>query len=169
MTTTENAPASATQLVAERTMAAPPAVIFALLTDPSRHHLTEPTDWVRGSLEESPSPITEVDQVFGIEMFHVNAGGRYEMQNRVTVLDPGRAIAWEPSQYSPEGVLQSGGWFWRYDLEPVDGGTRVRLTHDWAATPPEIAAAIGGMPAVDTAHLDRSLASLARAVESGRG
>lgn len=166
--TSENAPAVATQLIAERTIAATPPAIFALLTDPARHHHTEPTDWVRGSLEESPPPITEVDQVFGIEMFHVNAGGRYEMHNRVTVLDPGRAIAWEPSQYSPEGVLEGGGWFWRYDLEPVDEGTRVRLTYDWAATPPEIAEQIGGLPSVDTAHLDRSLASLAQAVESGR-
>ncbi|WP_284304032.1 hypothetical protein [Mobilicoccus caccae] len=44
----------------------------------------------------------------------------------------------------------------------------MRLTYDWAATPPEIAEQIGGLPSVDTAHLDRSLASLAQAVESGR-
>ena len=65
-----------------RTIAAPPEEVFALLADPARHHETEPTDWVRGSIEEDPAPLTEVGQVFGIEMFHVNAPGRYDMHNR---------------------------------------------------------------------------------------
>lgn len=43
--------AEPTHLVAERTVHAAPEQVFSLLTDPSRHHLTEPTDWVRGILE----------------------------------------------------------------------------------------------------------------------
>lgn len=156
-----------TRLIAERIIHASPAQVFSLLSDPSRHHLTEPTDWVRGSLEAAPAPLTEVGQVFGIEMFHLDAGGRYEMHNLVTALEPDRVIACEPSQYSPQGVLEGGGWFWRYDLEQATGGTRVRLTYDWAATPPELAAEIGGLPSVGTDHLEHSLEGLARAVETG--
>ncbi|MFC7465567.1 SRPBCC family protein [Brachybacterium sp. GCM10030252] len=153
------------RLVAHRVVKAPPGEVFALLTDPSRHHETEPTDWVRGALDGAPERLTAAGQVFGIEMFHVNAGGRYEMHNLVTLLEPERAIAWEPSQYGADGTLQGGGWIWRYDLEPVAEGTRVSLTYDWSATPPEVAAAIGGMPAVGPDHLEASLASLAETVE----
>lgn len=158
--------AEPTHLVAEHTIHAASKKVFSLLADPSRHHLTEPTDWVRGSLEQSPATITEVGQVFGIEMFHVNAGGRYEMHNRVIALEPERTIAWEPAQYSADGTLETGGWTWRYDLEPAGADTRVRLTYDWSATPPEIIEQIGGMPAVGIDHLERSLEALADAVET---
>ncbi|EUA35796.1 hypothetical protein I552_6598 [Mycobacterium xenopi 3993] len=41
-----------------RTIAARPEQIFAVLADPSRHHSTEPTDWVRdaGTPRRSPRP-----------------------------------------------------------------------------------------------------------------
>ena len=165
MTTDQHTSAETMQLHAERTVLATPQTIFALLTDPSRHHLTEPTDWVRGSLESDPARITEVGQVFGIEMFHVGAGGRYEIHNLVIDLEPDRAIAWRPSQYTPDGSLTSGGWTWRYDLDPAPDGTRVRLTYDWSATPPEVAEQVGGLPAVGTEFLDRSHAALASVVE----
>ncbi|WP_193105513.1 SRPBCC family protein [Brachybacterium sp. FME24] len=155
----------ADRFIAERIVHALPDVVFDLLTDPSKHHLTEPTDWVRGSLESEPARITATGQVFGIEMFQVNAGGRYEMHNLVIAFEPGRTVAWEPAQYSANGTLEGGGWTWRYDLEPVPEGTRVRLTYDWSATPPEVAEEIGGLPSVGPEFLDRSLAALAGSVE----
>ncbi|MDV3296970.1 MAG: hypothetical protein LOY01_14345, partial [Brachybacterium paraconglomeratum] len=108
---------------------------------PARHHETEPTNWVRGSLEEDPAPLTEVGQVFGIEMFHENAHGRYDMHNRVIAFEQDRTIAWEPGQYGPDGELGTGGWTWRYDLAPAggagdgDSATEVTLTYDWSAVP----------------------------------
>jgi uncharacterized protein YndB with AHSA1/START domain len=149
--------------VATRTVPAAPQAVFALLADPSRHHETEPTDWVRGSLEEDPAPLTEVGQVFGIEMFHENAGGRYEMHNRVIALEPERTIAWEPGQYGPDGELATGGWTWRYDLAPEAGGTLVTLTHDWNATPDQIMEELG-LPAFPPSFLEESLAALERAL-----
>ena len=57
MSTTDPAiPDTGTRYSVTRTVAAPPEAVFALLTDPSRHHETEPTDWVRGSLEVEPAP-----------------------------------------------------------------------------------------------------------------
>lgn len=158
---------STTSIAAERTVHAFPQEVFALLADPSRHHPTEPCDWVRGSLEKQPAPITEVGHVFGMEMFNTHRGGRYEMHNRVTVLEPDRAIAWAPGQRTADGEIAAGGWFWRYDLEPATDGTRVRLTYDWAETPQETIEKIGGMPAVSERYLGKSLAALAAAVEPG--
>jgi hypothetical protein len=149
--------------VVARTVPAAPQAVFALLADPARHHETEPTDWVRGSLEEDPAPLTEVGQVFGIEMFHENAGGRYEMHNRVIAHAQDRTLAWEPGQYGPDGELDTGGWTWRYDLAPEEGGTLVTLTHDWSAVPGPLTEELG-LPAFPPSFLEESLAALERAV-----
>ncbi|GAA1488846.1 SRPBCC family protein [Brachybacterium sacelli] len=165
MNSPQHSGAEETRLVAERTVDASPATVFSLLTDPSKHHLTEPTDWVRGSLEADPAPITEVGRVFGMDMFHVDAGGHYEMYNQVITLEAERAIAWKPSQYGADGTLASGGWVWRYDLAATPAGTRVQLMFDWSETPPQLAGELG-FPPFATEFLDRSLAALAHAVET---
>ncbi|MDN5821628.1 MAG: SRPBCC family protein [Brachybacterium sp.] len=152
--------------VITRTLDADRSAVFALLTDPSRHHETEPTDWVRGPLETEPAPLTEVDQIFGIEMFHENAGGRYDMHNRVIALDPERTIAWQPGQYGPDGSWGAGGWTWRYDLASVGGSTRVTLTYDWSAVPESLRAEFG-LPPFPPAFLEDSLAALEKAVVAG--
>ena len=159
------------RFVVSRTIAAPPSEVFALLTDPARHPETEPTDWVRASLEADPAPLTEVGQVFGIEMFHENAGGRYDMHNRVIAFEQDRTVAWEPGQYGPDGELGTGGWTWRYDLAPdgsgtgtgtesdAESGTRVTLTYDWSAVPPPMREEFG-LPPFPPSFLEESLAEL---------
>lgn len=159
-------PDTGTRYAVTRTIAAPPEAVFALLADPARHHETEPTNWVRGSLEEDPAPLTEVGQVFGIEMFHENAHGRYDMHNRVTAFEQGRTIAWEPGQYGPDGELGTGGWTWRYDLASAGGageGTEVTLTYDWSAVPDPLQKEFG-LPPFPPSFLEESLAALERAV-----
>ena len=169
MTTADpSTPDTGTRYAVTRTIAAPPEAVFALLADPARHHETEPTDWVRGPLEEDPAPLTEVGQVFGIEMFHVNTPGRYDMHNRVIAFEQDRTIAWEPGQYGPDGELGTGGWTWRYDLAPAggaDGGpaTEVTLTYDWSAVPDPLQKEFG-LPPFPPSFLEESLAALERAV-----
>ena len=169
MTTADpSTPDTGTRYAVTRMIAAPPEEVFALLADPARHHETEPTDWVRGSLEEDPAPLTEVGQVFGIEMFHENAHGRYDMHNRVIAFEQDRTIAWEPGQYGPDGELGTGGWTWRYDLAPAggaDGGpaTEVTLTYDWSAVPDPLQKEFG-LPPFPPSFLEESLAALERAV-----
>jgi hypothetical protein len=52
----------------------------------------------------------------------------YSMVNEVVEFEENRRIAWEPRMRAL--TLVSGGRIWRYELEPVDGGTRVTETWD---------------------------------------
>lgn len=152
------------KLVRSRTVDAPTEAVFALLADPTRHQETEPGDWVRDALDATP--ITGAGQVFGMNMFHEAAGGAYVMHNRVADFEQDRVLAWEPGQLNAGGDLDTGGWIWRYDLEPAEGGTRVSLTYDWSATPESLRANIGGMPPFGPEFLDDSLAALDSALNS---
>lgn len=166
-TATAETPRSRTErLTVSRRIAAGPSAIFAVLCDPTLHRDTEPTDWVREAID--PAPITAVDQVFAMQMFHVGAGGGYVMHNRVTVFEPERAIGWMPGGSDSQGKVQAGGWWWRYDLTPATaGGTDVQLTYDWSAAGPEIRKIVP-LPAVDEAYLNRSLETLAGTVAGSR-
>lgn len=73
---------SSERFVVTRTIAAPPAEVFAVLADPQRHQDTEPGDWVRDAV--SREPITGAGQIFVINMFLEFAGGHYVMHNLVT-------------------------------------------------------------------------------------
>lgn len=148
-------------MAASRFVQARPEQVFALLSDPARHQETEPNDWVGEAV--SPEPITGVGQVFGIRMFHLNAGGHYRMDNRVIAFEKDRTIAWEPGQYGKDGHLGTGGWTWRYDLAAQDGGTEVTLTYDWSAVPQPQREEFG-LPPFGQEFLEESLDSLARAV-----
>lgn len=136
--------------------------IFALLSDPARHHDTEPGDWVRDAID--PQPITGVGEVFGMNMYAEPMGGDYRMHNTVTTFEPEEAIAWDPGQADSSGIAVPGGWRWRYDLAEADGGTDVTLTYDWSATPQATRVHFGGFPPFGPDFLEASLASLDRAV-----
>lgn len=155
----------AEQMVVSRTIAASPDEVFAVLSDPNEHQNTEPTDWVRDAID--PQPITDTGQVFGMHMFIEAAGGHYDMHNKVIDFEKDRVIAWEPGQLNKDGQLETGGWTWRYDLAPVDGGTEVTLTYDWSRTPEPVRKEIGGMPPFGPDFLDASLATLDRRLSSG--
>lgn len=149
------------RFVVARDVPAPPAEVFALLADPTRHHETEPGDWVRDAID--PAPITEVGQVFGMNMGMPQDGTPYTMHNRVTVFERDRILAWEPGQLDEAGALGTGGWLWRYDLEPTDSGTRVRLTYDWSGVPDQMREQFG-LPQFEPAFLEESLRNLESAL-----
>lgn len=155
-------PSEAEQLVVTHVVPATPDVIFAVLADPSRHHDTEPGDWVRDAIDAAP--ITAVGQVFGMNMHLDMLGGDYVMHNEVTEFEPDRVIAWMPGTTTDEGRLQTGGWTWHYRLEPTDGGTAVTLTYDWSRTPPQTRAGLPALPPFGRGFLHRSLDALERAV-----
>lgn len=150
------------QMTATRQIQASPTAIFAVLRDPARHQDTEPTDWVGEAIDSAP--ITGTGQIFGMNMYHKNVGGDYQMYNRVSAFEQDRTIAWQPGQYGDDGELEAGGWSWRYDLAEHDGGTEVTLTYDWSAAPDEMKSS-GNLPPFKQSFLQKSLDTLAASVE----
>ena len=109
----------------ERVIAAPPEAIFALLADPRRHKDFDGSGTVR-SAKKMPDAL-KLGSTFGMSM---RLGIHYSMQSTVIEFEPNRRIAW---QTRPPGRIPgklAGGRIWRYELEPVDGGTRVRESWD---------------------------------------
>ena len=148
-----------------RTIAASPEAVFAVLSDPSRHHDTEPGDWVRDAV--APEPITAAGQIFAMNMYLTQIGGDYVTHNLVNVFDRNRAIGWLTGRLDDEGNHVPGGWFWRYDLVANGDGTDVTLTYAWTDTPQEFRDQVGGMPPFPADYLAASLAALERTVKSG--
>lgn len=158
----EQPPTPKDRLVRTRTIPASVDQIFTLLSDPRRHHETEPGDWVRGAIDGAP--ITEVGQVFSMDMYLDVVGGAYRIDNTVTAFDPPHAIAWDPGQADDSGRIVPGGWRWRYDLTATDAGTEVALTYDWSAVTESTREEFGGFPPFPAEFLEASLESLERAV-----
>lgn len=138
---------------------APASAVFAVLADPARHAAIDGTGWVRDSLDGEL--LTHTGQMFRIAMYHDNHPDKhYEMANKVINFEQDRTIAWEPGQAGEDGVVEFGGWTWRYDLEPVGTAqTRVTLRYDWSAVPPMLREHIE-FPPFPVQHLENSLSNL---------
>jgi uncharacterized protein YndB with AHSA1/START domain len=108
-----------------RVIPAPPERIFELLADPARHPEIDGSGTVRGV--KTPPQTLGLGSKFGMAM---KLGIPYSMVSTVIEFEPNRRIAW---QTRPPGRIPgklAGGRIWRYELEPVDGGTRVRESWD---------------------------------------
>jgi uncharacterized protein YndB with AHSA1/START domain len=142
------------------TVDAPAERVFALLADPAAHAAIDGTGWVRQPVDREQ--LTGVGQVFRMGMHHDNhPTGDYQVANEVVVLDPPRAIAWQPVEELADGTLRPGGWVWRYDLAPAGGGgTEVTLTYDWSAVPAPVREHIA-FPPFPPDHLTNSVQHLA--------
>ncbi|HEX3705521.1 MAG TPA: SRPBCC family protein [Mycobacteriales bacterium] len=107
----------------ERVIPATPEAIFALIADPSRHHEIDGSGTVRDA-KDMPATL-ELGAKFGMSM---KLGVRYSTVSTVIEYEPGRRLAWQT--YPTVGGRLAGGRIWRYELEQVEGGTRVRETWD---------------------------------------
>lgn len=108
----------------ERVIPAPPASIFAYVADATRHREIDGSGSVRAA-KGNPEPL-ELGSRFGMSM---KIGLPYSMVNKVIEFEQDRVIAWQTFGPSVIGKVV-GGRIWRYELEPVDGGTLVRETWD---------------------------------------
>ena len=117
----------------ERVIAAPPAKIFALLADPAAHPRFDGSGTVRKATGDA-GPL-KVGSRFGMEM---HLGVDYSMVNTVVELEPDRLIAWKTTSDAPILKHTVGGRVWRYELEPVAQGTRVRETWDMRGEKPPL-------------------------------
>ena len=112
----------------ERVIPQPPEAIFALLADPSRHHDIDGS----GAVHEAKSGAQRVKlgDEFGMAM---KRGVPYSTTNTIVDFEDNRTIAWHTCSKGVMGKI-IGGPVWRYELEPVDGSTRVRESWDIAPT-----------------------------------
>ncbi|MDX6284771.1 MAG: hypothetical protein QOG53_256 [Frankiales bacterium] len=104
----------------ERVIPAPPERIFALIADPRRHKEIDGSGTVRDA-KNLPDHL-ELGAKFGMNM---KVGIGYSMVSTVIEYEKDRRLAWQSRPDYPFVGSFSGGRIWRYELEPVDGGTRV--------------------------------------------
>ncbi len=108
----------------ERIIPTPPEPIFALLIDPSRHRDIDGSGTVRDVKGESSQ--LRLGSTFGMSM---RLGIPYSMVSTVVEYEENRLLAWQTRGPGRIGK-RVGGRIWRYRIEPVDGGTRVRESWD---------------------------------------
>jgi len=108
----------------ERIIPAPAEAIFALIADPARHRDVDGS----GTVVEAKGPSQELvlGSQFGMSM---RLGIPYSMVNTVVEYEKDRLLAWQTRGPTPLGRFVAGR-IWRYELEPVDGGTRVSESWD---------------------------------------
>lgn len=106
---------------ASATIPAPAATVFAILTDPRQHPRIDGSGSVRGVVR-GPERLTAGSR-FGMDMkLH---GVPYKIRNRVVEFEQDRLVAWR----------HVGAHRWRYELEPVEGGTLVTESFDYSRYP----------------------------------
>jgi uncharacterized protein YndB with AHSA1/START domain len=111
---------SPTSVWARRIIDAPPEEIFEVLARPGRHAEIDGSGSVRRAVR-GPERLAPGAR-FGMAM---RIGLPYRITNTVVEFEEGRRIAWR----------HLGRHIWRYELEPMAGGTQVTETFDWSQVP----------------------------------
>jgi len=109
----------------ERLIPATPEAVFALISDPRRHHEFDGSGTVREA--KNVPPRLELGATFGMNM---KIGLPYSMVSKVIEYVEGRRLAWQTVPPYPLADKVLGGRIWRYELEPVEGGTLVKESWD---------------------------------------
>jgi hypothetical protein len=150
------------RLEVERAIAADPAAIFEVLTDPHGHVAIDSSGML---MDASGDPVRSVGDSFVVHMdreaLHDHPLGLYDVTVRIVTLEPDREIAWKI-----EGQLNLGHVY-GYKLESIDEGTLVTSYYDWSSVDQTWKdAAI--FPVIPEGALRATLGILARTVAPGR-
>lgn len=130
-----------------RVIAAPPEKIFDVLARPSGHAVIDGSGTVKGE-QVGPDRLTKVGDRFGMKMKMY--GVPYKMSSDVVEFEENRLIAW----------AHFGGHRWRYELEPVEDGTRVTETFDWSTAKAPKFIELMGYPKKHPAAMEKTLERL---------
>jgi len=139
----------------ERVIPAPAEAIFDLVADAARHPDIDGSGTVKRAKPGAPQRLG-LGSTFGMSM---HMGINYSMTNTVVEFEENRRIAW---QARPGGVLGKflAGRIWRYELEPVDGGTRVRESWDVSKDHQRALLKLGKLPDTTRTNMERTLARI---------
>jgi uncharacterized protein YndB with AHSA1/START domain len=125
---------------------ASPQQIFALLADPREHPGLDGSGTVKGATT-GPDTLS-LGAKFGMRMKQF--GLPYPIKNEVVEFEQDRLIAWR----------HPGKHVWRWELEPVDGGTQVTETFDYAPSPAARGLELVKFPARNAAGIEATLRGL---------
>ena len=135
-----------------RVIDASPEAIFDVLADPARHGDIDGSGMVQNVRGESKR--LALGSSFGMDM---KLGPlTYRISNEVVEFEENRLIAW----------AHFGGHRWRYELEPVEGGTKVTESFDWSTAKVPKAIELMGYPKKHPANMTATLDRLAALLES---
>lgn len=126
------------------TVAAAPQAIFELLADPARHPELDGSGTVREAV--GPSRLHEGAR-FGMKM---RMGLPYRITNTVVEFEENRVIAWR----------HFGRHIWRWQLEAIEGGTRVTETFRWDTSLAPWALEAAGIPSRNARGVEATLRRL---------
>jgi uncharacterized protein YndB with AHSA1/START domain len=141
----------ATRIVsATRIIPAPPEAIFDLLADPEGQVRIDGSGSVKAT-KGNPARLS-LGAKFSMSM---KVGIPYSVTNTVSSFEEGRCIAWH----------HFAQFIWRYDLEPVEGGTKVTESFDYSKPwglllPP-------GTAKKNQTNMDKTLARIEELVTEG--
>lgn len=108
----------------DRVINAPAASLFAVVADATRHPEIDGSGALVKAKDGAAQHLT-MGSTFGMSM---KMGVPYSMSNTVIEFEQDHRIAWKTVLSGPLGRF-IGGRIWRYQFEPVDGGTKV--TESW--------------------------------------
>lgn len=150
---------TANRITVERTINAPSATIFEVLTNPERHADLDGSGFVRS--EQKADRIQGVGDVFTMNMEGDHMGGEYQTENHVVGYQHNQLLAWKTA---PAGV-EPPGWQWVWELEPQGSdSTVVRHTYDWDAVTDQGLLDKIGFPLVKEEQLQDTLVRLGETV-----
>jgi uncharacterized protein YndB with AHSA1/START domain len=145
----------------ERFIAAPAADLFRVVADANRHADIDGSGALVKASADAPRNLA-LGSTFGMSM---KQGVPYSMSNTVIEFEPDRRIAWKTVK---SGFLSHlvGGRIWRYEFEPVEGGTVVRESWDISEDKQAILLKLSKLPASTAANMTKTLDRLAALTES---
>lgn len=150
----------------DHTIASAPEVIFAVLTDPGQHAAIDGSHTLVRDENYSGETRLALGSVFSTPMTRwprslhrsdvmqaaIATARRGRMRNTVVEFVENERIAWR----------NFGRHIWRYELQPLDGGTRTRVTEtfDYGPNPAPWLLEIAGFPQRNAAAMAATLVEL---------